>query len=85
MYHLQSIFPFCSLVFRKNYRQGMFTMSFNFYILLEDDEESSFQILKSLNANVKTKYPEKNPEVSLSKDDHNFKGIDQILNSHHSE
>ena len=68
-----------------SYRQGMFAqalMSFNFYILLEDDEESSFQILKSLNANVKTKYPEKNPEVSLSKDDHNFKGIDQILNSH---
>jgi antitoxin component YwqK of YwqJK toxin-antitoxin module/TolA-binding protein len=67
------------------YKQGLFAqamMCFNSYLLINPDSEASAQILKSFNSNVKTKYPEKDSSISLSKDDSNFDNIDLILNSH---
>lgn len=68
------------------YQQGLFAqalMCFNTYLLLNPDGSSSKAILKSLNNNVTTKYPnKKNPDLNFSVDDSNFESIDLILNSH---
>tara|TARA_R110002073_G_scaffold313380_2_gene485241 strand:- start:2174 stop:5473 length:3300 start_codon:yes stop_codon:yes gene_type:complete len=68
------------------HKQGLFAqalMSYNMYLLINPDGGSSFDILKSLNSNVATKYPEKkNTSLHFSEDDSNYESIDLVLNNH---